>query len=595
MGRRAMFVLALSWWGGCRLDLPEGRYACELDGSKGCPPGWVCSLRPEDGEPRCYRQPQETCGNGLREGSEECDGSDLAGATCHSIGAGSQGTLRCRPDCRFDASQCHTCGNGLREGSEECDGSDLGDLGCFELTGRSSGALACSPDCTIDTSGCHECGDGVAEGPEECDSTDLRGLSCEDLGMSGGRLRCGRGCRLDPSRCYACGDGRCDVDLGEDRVTCPGDCGWIAVACGGYHTCGLLADGSVWCWGSNAKGQLGDGTFESSPVPVRVALPAARSVWVSAGAEHSCAVSESGEVWCWGDGTRGALGPATFSESATPVQVGGVANAASVACGEGFTCARTTDGEASCWGSNDLGQLGRGQAGADATEPLPVSLPAPAEWVSAGAGHACAVLADGGLWCWGDSSAGQLGPGGSGVVTPSPVQVPLEATALSVASGSLHTCGLLWDGSVWCWGDNTSGALGTGTLDSTSVPEAVRLVGAASWVGAGLATSCAVWGLGGSVWCWGSNLGGRLGVGLSEADLTESPTPLAVTLESAVSLDVGRGHVCAVESNGIMVCWGRNSDGQLGTGDTLDASVPREVVSTHFWHFSESIQEDVAW
>lgn len=145
---------------------------------------------------------QEECGNGVRDVGEHCDGADLGGETCVSQGY-SGGALSCRPDCTFDTSQCiqEQCGNGAVEGTEECDGADLDGSTCVSL-GYDGGTLACNASCTFDTSGCSGCGNGELETGEECDGSNLGGSTCQLLGYDGGSLSCTTSCQLDDSGCY---------------------------------------------------------------------------------------------------------------------------------------------------------------------------------------------------------------------------------------------------------------------------------------------------------------------------------------------------------------------------------------------------------
>ncbi len=161
----------------------------------------------ERGELRCDDSckldpsPCFTCGNGIREGREDCDGADLAGATCQSAIGYQSGELGCTPQCNFDATQCYTCGNGTIEVDEICDQYVPSQYDCESETGLTEGKLFCSPECELDTSQCHICGNGKREGPERCDGEDLGGIACEDRGFTGGTLGCTADCELDDSAC----------------------------------------------------------------------------------------------------------------------------------------------------------------------------------------------------------------------------------------------------------------------------------------------------------------------------------------------------------------------------------------------------------
>jgi len=180
----------------------------------------------------CYNDPDPACGNGVREGSEQCDGDDFGGLTCRDF-LYDGGTLACNPDCSLDVSACYVCGDGTRNGSEDCDGYDLGGKTCQDL-GYDDGTLLCNLDCTYNTSRCVNspvCGNGVAEQGEECDGSDLGGSSCRDLGYDGGALACGPDCTFDTSGCFfdpACpdadGDGWEEAGCNADPAAGGGDC-----------------------------------------------------------------------------------------------------------------------------------------------------------------------------------------------------------------------------------------------------------------------------------------------------------------------------------------------------------------------------------
>lgn len=232
---------ALLFWGGCRSQ-PIGSLNTIDGGSDGYTADGSLDGRPHntDGDSEWEdaavdgRSPP-SCGNGIAEPGEECDGEDLRGQTCESLTVHSEGELACTGTCVYDRSPCHTCGDGAAEGNEECDGEDFGGLTCLEVTGHAQGFLLCMDDCALDASSCHTCGDGVRESSEECDGADLGGESCESLGfIQGGVLACGPGCQYDTSGC--CGDGV----LGESEECDGEDYGGISCSSLGFSQGGAL-------------------------------------------------------------------------------------------------------------------------------------------------------------------------------------------------------------------------------------------------------------------------------------------------------------------------------------------------------------------
>ncbi len=465
------------------------------------------------------------------------------------------------------------CGNGLIEPPEDCDSEDLVGETCASL-GYEGGTLACANNCAFDTSGCTsnaECGDGIVAPDEECDDGNLtEGDGCSaQCGVESGW-----GCQGEPSICTTgCGNGVCHLDSGEDSATCPEDCGWVQLAGGKSHTCGLKADGTAWCWGLNDHGQLGNDSLTSSPTPIRVP-DLAGVVAIGAGERHSCAITDAGFGYCWGDNEEGQLGDGTVTPSLVPVPVAGLGDAATLSVGKKFNCATTTGQQALCWGKNREGQLGTGdntnRQTATAVEEGDGLTSAKA--VAAGDKQGCAVRADDTVWCWGHNREGQLGTGDT---TDSPLPRAVDtaggfAGATRISAGDKHICAQDLDGVAWCWGDGADRRLGFGSVQDQPSPALVLDVGTISAISAGEKHSCAVDtdGLG---WCWGAGGDGQLG---------SNDTPISIDAVAVVNLtgmhDVTAGakHTCAILSDGTAWCWGANDAGQLGDGNSQSSSVP---------------------
>ncbi len=356
------------------------------------------------------------------------------------------------------------------------------------------------------------------------------------------------------------------------------------VGAGFLHTCVVLFDGSVRCWGLNNRGQLGNGTTMSSTMPVTV-TGITNAIQVAAGLEHTCALLGDGTVACWGDNSFGQLGNGTTTNSTTPVPVSGISTAISVRAGNfdaNHACALLLDGTVRCWGSNNFGQLGNGTT---TNSSIPVSVsgingltPATtAVDVSAGgslnSGHTCAIMQNGSVLCWGKNSSGQLGNGGF-VNSTTPVPVTGISTAVtttlgSVAAGGHHTCARIQDGTVRCWGTNFAGQLGDGTTTQSSTPVTVSGVSSAILIAAGNLHSC-VFLSDASVRCWGSNNAGQLGNG----SFTDSSTPVTPTGSPTFGggLTAGLFHTCGARADLTIQCWGNDGAGQLGNGTAAGIS-----------------------
>jgi alpha-tubulin suppressor-like RCC1 family protein len=244
--------------------------------------------------------------------------------------------------------------------------------------------------------------------------------------------------------------------------------GVSAIATGGVHSCALTRNGGVKCWGGNLIGELGDGTTSRRPTSVDVSGLTGGVTAIAAGGIHSCALTTAGAVTCWGGNSAG-------NEDLTPVDVPGLSSGiTAIAAGSFHSCALTNTGGVKCWGYNTAGQLGDGTT-TNSPTPVEVSgLSGGVSAIAAGDSHSCALTSTGGVKCWGVNFAGQLGDGGGAFESSTPVDVSgLSSGVTAVAGGGQHSCALTRNGGVKCWGDNSAGQLGNGRTGAPSTPVAV--------------------------------------------------------------------------------------------------------------------------
>jgi alpha-tubulin suppressor-like RCC1 family protein len=370
----------------------------------------------------------------------------------------------------------------------------------------------------------------------------------------------------------------------------------VQLAIGTHFSCALLNDESVKCWGSSEGGVLGLGHFSALTAPGlgTIEFGADKSVMMlAAGSQHTCAYLSDETVKCWGHGTEGQLG---YGDNKT-LQVPGTG---SINLGSGalpfkmvasnHTCVRFSDSKVNCWGPGYEGQLGYGNTNslaAPSLSPINFSTAAGAIDIAVGGAHTCAILQDYSVRCWGEGGSGQLGYGSATRSllgpTTSPVALGAGKTAKRIVAGAYHTCALLNDNSVKCWGSGQKGQLGTGVFGDLWTPPAAPvdfgIERTAVSLVAGHEFTCALLD-DATVRCWGDGSNGQLGVGYFSGNAYRVSPQTAINFGqglTARSITAGWHHACAILNDSSLKCWGDNSRGQLGYGNRDDYFTPNYI------------------
>ena len=331
---------------------------------------------------------------------------------------------------------------------------------------------------------------------------------------------------------------------------------WKSVAAGRQHSMAIKSDNTVWAWGRNKYGELGNNTYIDTPSPVQVALPTGNWLFIEMGAEHSVAIKSDGTLWTWGRNNYGQLGDGTVVTSNKPAQIKGGGTWISASVKGAATLAIKSDG--TLWGWGSIPNSG----GSTNTIKEPVQIGTSNSWASINLGfnHAIGIQKDGSLWAWGANTEGQLGDG-----TTAGYDVPKKTGNVNswakISAGEYHSIALKTDGTLWVWGDNYFGQLGIGSTNDALLPTQVGNSNKWISIAAGWDHSFAI-DNNNNLWGWGRN-GGRLGNG------TANSSNIPILCGSAArQVSGGDFHSIVLNTSGQFCGTGENSYGELGTGST---------------------------
>ena len=334
-----------------------------------------------------------------------------------------------------------------------------------------------------------------------------------------------------------------------------------SISLGNTFSGALMDDGSLWMWGDNSFGQLGDGTTDERHEPVMIIESGVEAI--SLGSFHTAALMDDGSLWTWGANTYGQLGDGTTTDRHEPVKVI-ESNVDVVTLGDRYSAAILDDGSLWTWGQNWNGQLGDGTT-ENRNEPTKV-IDNGVKSASIGFSHSAALMEDGSLKMWGSGEFGELGDGLNKDYSK-PVTV-IASGVQSVAVDSTYSAVVMTDGSLWMFGANDSGQLGDGTIEVRHEP--IRVIGSGvESVSLGGSSSSVVM-TDGSLWMWGSNLNGELGDGTTE----ERHQPVEIIDSGVEAVTLGAFSTAMIKDDGSVWMWGRNDYGQLGDGTTDERHEP---------------------
>lgn len=361
---------------------------------------------------------------------------------------------------------------------------------------------------------------------------------------------------------------------------------WIYVSAGWSHTCGIRTDNSLLCWGNNANGKTGLNTTSGNTLVPTAINGGGTWIKVAVSETHSCGIRTDNTLWCWGNNANGRTGRNTAAgNTLVPTQIDGSSTYIDITAGQEHSCGIRTDGSLRCWGNNWVGMLG------DNTQNqrlVPTAISGGGTWkqVSASHGqHTCAVRTDDTVRCWGFNHEGQGGNGLYEAYNMAQVALadtsPYRQISAGAPSSNGFTCGIRMDGSLRCWGANRHGQLGNGTQSYINTPMPTNATGLWRQVATGDAGSTCGIRMDSSLWCWGDNAGGQLGLGNNTARIF---TPTQVSGGGQWLKVAVKQFVCGIKTDNTLWCWGSNLSGQLGRNTQYDSyNTPQAVVGGHLW------------
>ena len=345
------------------------------------------------------------------------------------------------------------------------------------------------------------------------------------------------------------------------------------IGVGDYRSFAIKSDGSLWGWGANTLGELGDGNWGNTKIsPIKIMDDV---VTISVGDSHSLAIKSDGSLWAWGSNQYGKLGDSTAGNFAqNPIKI--MDDVIAISAGKYHSLAIKSDRSLWAFGDNDNGKLGDGTK---INKSTPVKIMDNVIAISAGAEHSLAIKSDGTLWAWGSNHLGRLGIDDNVNNKLTPEKIMDNVIAIGARGG--HSLAIKSDGSLWAWGDNQYGQIGDGTTGFSSYKSTpVKIMDNVIAISAGEYHSFAIKS-DGTLWAWGRNHDGQLGDGTGGggwADNTGNKSTPVKIMDDVISISAGMSHNLAIKNDGTLLAWGANTLGQLGDGTLESKSVPIKIM-----------------
>ncbi|TZF94253.1 T9SS type A sorting domain-containing protein [Chryseobacterium panacisoli] len=346
---------------------------------------------------------------------------------------------------------------------------------------------------------------------------------------------------------------------------------WKEISTGRWNSVGVKNDGTLWTWGNNWYGQLGDGTTVYKTSPVQIGNANWKSIITTPAEDYVLAIKSDDSLWGWGSNFHGLMGGPINENKTSPVEIGSAANIKIMSPGEHILTVRT-DGTLWARGDNTFGQLGDGTITDQNFNYIQIGTGTNWKTVGVGVFHSIALKTDGTLWAWGFNSTGQLGDG-TNVYKTSPVQIGIDTNWKSISAGPNYNLALKTDGTLWAWGYNVNGKVGDGTTIDKFVPTQIGTTSDWKSIAAGVNHSLAIKD-NGTLWAWGDNSTGQLGDGTYLNKLVPTQIGAQNNWKTAVG---GYNHTLALKTDGSLWSWGDNGSGQLGDGTNVEKIIPTAI------------------